>query len=199
MTTALGEALAAIETALPAAAVFIPIPDTHGTTTHGRPGSRPPWNQAAANAVYDAHAGLRRLHNMFHTEVTGRPLTHNPPGGHATGTHIRAIAALAANVSPGTAREATHMVIRWVTVINQLPARDLEEKPQRVTAAKCYHCQVPMLRLFPRSGRVTCVRSGACYDCNGQHPTGFVRRGLDGEPLVEWADGCLQYGTPVSA
>lgn len=195
MTAGLLEALTALQDAFPHAAALIAIPDTAPTTGHGRPGSRPPWNPQAAAAFYDPYQGIRWLHAAYHHEVTGRPLAHCAASARSTGAHIRAVAALAVNISPASAQEGARMAAGWVRRINQLPARDTEECPQRVTGAECFHCHVPMLRLLPKSGQVTCLRAGAnaCFDCDGNPSKGFIRRGLDGEPLVEWADGCLQY------
>jgi hypothetical protein len=50
-----------------------------------------------------------------------------------------------------------------------------------------------MLRLSPRSGRVTCLRWGVCVDRDGNHPQGQVDRSVSGEPMVSWQDGLFQY------
>jgi len=84
-------------------------------------------------------------------------------------------------------------VVSWVTAVRQLPAIDEAERFRRVHGASCPYCGLPMLRLGERSGRVTCVRFGACSDRRGEHPAGFVSRSVSGEPMIAWADGYNQY------
>jgi hypothetical protein len=74
-----------------------------------------------------------------------------------------------------------------VYAVRVLAAVDEEELPRRV-AAICPYCQLGMMRLYPRSGRVTCMRFGACFDENGRHPVGTAEAGRLG-PCVVWADG----------
>ena len=195
MTGPLAEARADLETWLPVAAALIAEPDTDATTVHGKPGTRMPGNIAVFYAVMDVHAGVRHLEAGLHAEVTGRP--RRPRGGSDGNTlaAIQAIGDLATNASRDSIRHTERLLIRMVTAIRQLPAVDLDERWQKIAGAECLHCGVTMLRLAPRSGRVTCLRYGACYDHDGGHPVGFVQHGMDGQPLVAWQDGCIQYGT----
>jgi hypothetical protein len=49
-----------------------------------------------------------------------------------------------------------------------------------------------MLRLMARSGRATCLRYGACFDSDGQHPRGeLMRSQLDGQWRIYWNDGAV--------
>ena len=86
-------------------------------------------------------------------------------------------------------QQAERDLMRCVIVIQQLRAIDREERPVRV-AANCPYCQVPMVMLYPQSGRVTCTRHGACFDGDGRHPVGTVENGRLG-PCVIWADGLV--------
>ena len=73
----------------------------------------------------------------------------------------------------------------------RLPAVDLE----RPTACQpaCPYCQRPMLRVYARDGRVTCLAYGSCLDSNGRHPVGTLTIGaVSGEPYIAWADGKIQ-------
>jgi hypothetical protein len=63
----------------------------------------------------------------------------------------------------------------------------------RVHGASCPYCQVPMLRLGERSGKVTCLRVGSCFDANGDHPDGFTAWSVSGEAFIAWNDGYCQY------
>ena len=197
MTAALRDACADLAAWLPAGAALIAEQDADGTSAHGKPGSRPPWNAAAANAVYDAHAGLRRHHAMLHAEVTGQPLTHVASAAHATGGHIRAIVALGVNASHASAQDTARAVTGWVIAIQQLPAVDEAERFIRVHGAECPYCHMPMLRLGARSGRVACLRFGSCYDSNGEHPSGFVSHSVSGDAFIAWNDGYSQYADVV--
>jgi len=91
------------------------------------------------------------------------------------------------------AAEAARILDRWSLAICQLAAIDEAERWQKVSGAACPYCGHPMLRLSPRSGRVTCLRFGACWDGNGDHPQGQVDHSVGGEPMVAWADGLCQY------
>ena len=193
MTAALREACAHLERWLPEAAALTAQPDTDGTTAHGKPGSRPPWNAAAANATMDAHAGIRDLEAVLFYQVTGRPRRERGGSDGNTYAAIRGVAALAASVTQDAARQAERDIIRLVVPIRQLPAIDEDERFLRVHGASCYYCQVPMLSLAERSGRVTCIRYGACSDSNGDHPVGFLAHSVSGQPMIAWADGSCQY------
>jgi hypothetical protein len=189
----LPDACAAITTWLPQAAALTHQPDTDGATGHGKPGSRPPWNAAAASAHLDAHEGLRRLEASLRYAVTGRPGKRR--GGSDVNTYqaIRAIENLGEAMTAKAAAEAARILDRWSLAICQLAAIDEAERWQKVSGAACPYCGHPMLRLSPRSGRVTCLRFGVCYDGNGDHPQGQVDHSVGGEPMVAWADGLCQY------
>lgn len=187
--TGVAEACAALAAALPRAQALIAVPDTDGTTTASRkPGSKPPWNQAVANAVLDALEGVRRL------EASLRPggSTAAPRPYARTGAALDAIGRLAEAVTRDDADEAARLLARWETAIGQLPAIDEAEHWQRVDA-ECSYCRFPnALRVAVRSGRVTCIRYGACLDADGKHPTGVMEVSqLDGSPRISWSDGLV--------
>jgi hypothetical protein len=189
----LPDACAAITTWLPQAAALTHQPDTDGSSGHGKPGSRPPWNAAAANAYLDAHEFVRRLEPTIRYAVTGRPGKRR--GGSDANTYqaIGMIENLSEALTEHAQAQIARLLWRLVTPIRQHPAVDLDERPQKVSGAACPYCGCPMLRLFPRSGRVTCLRFGACWDGNGDHPQGQVDHSVGGEPMVAWADGLCQY------
>ena len=67
---------------------------------------------------------------------------------------------------------------------------DEAERAQKVPAC-CPYCAFPMLRVYPRSGRVACLRGGyACLDANGNAPVGHTEIGRLG-PCIIWADGLV--------
>jgi hypothetical protein len=186
--TGLSEACSDLAIWLPRAAALTATPDTAARTrASGKPGSRPPWNPQAAMALLDALAAIADTEALLRLIVTGRPGRRRPAS--ATGAALDAIASLGYAVPPHHARAAERDLVRCAIVIQQLPAVDQEERPLRV-AANCPYCQVPMVMLYPQSGRVTCTRHGACFDGDGRHPVGTVENGRLG-PCVIWADGLV--------
>jgi hypothetical protein len=176
---------------LPYAAAIIACPDTTGGGIHGKPGSRPPWNPAAANAVFDAIQAVLQLEREMREDVTGR---HAPLKPHArTGAALDAITSLANAIPEADRRYVVAILIRHVTTILQLAAIDREERWQKITGAHCPYCGTPMLRFGKQSGRVSCLRLGACTDSNGDHPKGILTTGhASGQPIIAWADGTIQ-------
>ena len=177
---------------LPAAAALLAQPDEDGTTGTGQPGTRPPWNSAAANALMDAHEGTRRLEASMRRDVTGH--TGRRRGGSDAGTMaaIAAIGRLAHAVDDDAQATAAAILERWARRIRELPAIDESEPWRRLHGVACPYCRVAMLRIQPRAGTVTCLRHGACYDTNDQHPMGRVYVSqIDAVPRVAWNDGLV--------
>lgn len=170
---------------------LIAEPDTDGTRTHTKPGSRPPWNGGVTLTVLDIHEGVRRLEASLRKAVTGRPGPRR--GGSDANTHaaITAIAQLGYAVSEDGQRQAAVIVARWVTQVQQLPAIDEAERFTTLQA-RCPYCGLGKLRWAEQSGRVTCLRRGACFDGNGKHPIGYVGVNLvTGEEQCYWQDGAV--------
>jgi hypothetical protein len=198
--TAVAEACAALTAALPRAQALTTRPDTTGATpARARLASRPPWNAAAANALYDALEGARRTEAAWRCDATRRSVA-------ATGTVLASIVRLSYGLDPCPPPEydvkgrrlpcrcqrctAIRSLTRWATAILQLPAVDEEERPQRVNSP-CPYCQRAMLRVYPRSGRVTCL-SGDCADGDGRHPVGHADRNrVTGDAIIAWNDGLV--------
>ena len=186
--TALDDACDELGRWLPYAAALITEPDIDGTAIHGTPGSRPPWNSASANAYFDAHAAIRETLFLFQLFVHGstRPRSWTHASTIKALAVIRNLAhAMPSDRADATARELTHCT----TAILQLPAIDETERPRKVDAC-CPYCGFAMMRLYARSGRVTCLRFGACFDSDGQHPVGMAENGVHGACIV-WADGLV--------
>lgn len=187
--SALADACAELAVWLPAAEALITAPDVQGCAGRGQPSSRPPWNSQAAAALLDALEGTRQLEAAWRSGAAGRPVTLRPMSG--TGGTLASLLRLAERAGDGEQRQAVILVTRWTTAILQLPAVDEAERPQRVQAA-CPYCGFAMLRVFPRSGRVACLRGGVCADGDGNPPQGHARRSrFDGTPQIEWEDGLV--------
>jgi hypothetical protein len=176
---------------LPTAQALIGEPDTDGTRTHTAPDSRPPWNSAVAVAVFDTAETMRRLEVSLRLIVTGHPGPRR--GGSDANTHaaIIAITQLVHAVPEAVQRQATVVVARRVTTIQQLPAIDEAERFTTLQA-RCPYCGLGKLRWAERSGRVTCIRYGACFDGRGEHPLGHMGINLvTNEGAVYWNDGAV--------
>ena len=187
--TALSEARDALTEWLPLAHAIIAIPDTAARTrASGRPGSVPPWNQANANAEMDTLATIADILARFRYDVTGR--TGPRPPASATGRALDLIVSLGHAVAQDQARAAARDLAARAREIQQLPALDELERPQRVEL-QCPYCQMHMMRLFPRAATVVCLRGGfACWDGDGNPPLGRAEIGRLG-PCVVWQDGLV--------
>ncbi len=191
------EAAAGLARCLCLAGQLSPQPDTIAANGPGLPaGPAEPWNAQAANAFLDAWQEVRDLEHELRAEVTGRPewvyRTRGPARGGSdanTNAALAAIAALAEAVDDPAAADIARRMGRRAAVVLQLPAVDEAERAQTVPA-RCPYCGVGMMRVFPRSGRVTCLRYGSCRDSGGHHPAGQldVSR-LTGDAIIVWADG----------
>ena len=189
MTDSLAASCAAIAVLLPAARALMAAPDHDGATGGGKPGSRPPWNPAAASAAMDAHEGLRRLEASLRRDVTGHPGRRRGGSDANTAAALKAIEALGHAVTASAMAEAARILDRWSRQIQELPAVDEAEHAQKIPAP-CPYCGFAMLRVYPREGRVTCLRKGACFDADGRHPVGTMEVGRLG-PQVRWNDGLV--------
>ncbi len=186
--TALADACADIGPLLARAAALITVPDADGTAARGKAGSRPPWNQASANALWDALAVITDTRALLAYVVHGRPGRAYPYA--ATGAALTAIDRLGEAVPERRARQAARDLHRAAAGIMMLPAVDEAERGQPVSVP-CPYCEVPMMRLFPRAGLVVCLRGGfACWDGDGNPPKGHARNGRLG-PAIEWEDGLV--------
>lgn len=191
MTDGLTASCADLAAWLPIAQALITEPDADGTTGGGQPGTRPPWNPGAANAVMDPHEGVRRLEATMRLEVTGHTGPRRGGSDANTMAAIKAVEALANAVSDTTIARANAHLTTWVRRILELAAVDKSE-PWRRIPAECPYCHFQMLRVAPRAGTLTCLRYGACSDNDGRHPIGHVYVSqLTGDPKVHWNDGLV--------
>lgn len=182
---------------LPQAAALLAEPDTTGQPARSSAAhSAPPWNPAAADALYGAHAAIRDLEAELRQQVTGRAahLARRPGwSDRNTVAALGAISALGEAADPVTAARAARELDRALTQIEALPAVDLAELSRRVPAA-CPYCGFGMLRVVmsgPHMGWVACLRGGACLDADGQPPRGEITvTALNGE-CVAWRDGLV--------
>ena len=191
VTSDLTGSCAALAGLLPQVRALLTEPDTATVTGHTQPASRPPWNSAAANAVMDAHEGIRRLEASLRLAVTGHTGPRRGGSDAATSAALQAIEALSNAVDLKAMEQAARFLDSLCRPILELPAIDQAERWRRVPA-ECPYCAFKMLRVQPRAGTVTCLRYGACRDSDGHHPIGHVYvSAFTGDPRVHWADGLV--------
>lgn len=188
--TEIAEAAGDLGPLLVTVAALIAEPDTDGSTgAGGKPGSRPPWNPAAAAAFYDAHAAIRETETVFRFIVTGHTGAARSWSDGNTARALAAIVSLSHAVPHDHVKRAARDLQHAATVIMQLPAVDEAERAQRIPAA-CPYCEFAMLWVYPREGLVACLRGGVCRDGDGHPPRGRAVPGRLG-PCIEWNDGLV--------
>lgn len=176
--TALAEACADLRPLLPVAAALTAEPDAQGITRHPQPASAPPWNSAAANALYDAHAAVREIERDMRHEVIGSGVRR---GGSDANTlaALDAIEAMGGAVVRETAGDAARVLSRLADAVLMLPAVDLEERPRKL-AGICPECGRSMINAWGRDKRVACLGCGL---------RGWMREGRVSDGCIEWEDG----------
>jgi DNA-directed RNA polymerase subunit RPC12/RpoP len=200
--TALTDACADIGPLLARAAALVTEPDTGGVTSSLQFWSRPPWNPAAAGAYLDPKIVIRDIEQLFRLIITGRTAMARSWSDANDAAALDAIEKLSHAIPQEHYRrdgrpcrcpycQASRSLNAAVTVILLLPAVD-ELEPARRLEIACPYCQVGRsLRAYPRSGEVTCLRRGACFDSDGNHPRGQMEVGMVSGPGVRWADGLV--------
>jgi hypothetical protein len=181
--TAIADAVTDLREALPVAAALTAYADTaaHGDGWE----SAPPWNAAAAHALYGALAAIADAEAMLRYAITGRT-GRRRHASHA-GAALDAILSLS-HAAPGhMVGQVTRDLNRCTMEIHLLAAVDKLERPMKITYP-CPYCGLGMLRVLPRAGEVRCLRFGVCFDGDGRLPVGLMDVGLAG-PQVHWADG----------
>ncbi len=205
MTADLSGSCADLARWLPVAAALMAEPDADGAMVHGQPASRPPWNPSAAMAAMDAHEGLRRLEASWRILVNGHPGQRRGGSDDATAAAVKAVENLGYGLPVRHIEEydtggrlkpcrcphccSIRYIGRLIRPIEQLPAVD-EAEPWCKRPGTCPYCGFAMLRVKVRAGEVTCLRYGACFDADGQHPKGTMEVGRLG-PQVRWKDGLV--------
>jgi hypothetical protein len=198
--TAIADTVDDLRTCLPQAAVLVAQPDTGAVTRGGRPGSRPPWNSQAANALFDALAAIADIEAMFRFVVTGHTGTRYPAS--ATGAALAAIVRLSHAVPSDVVRAAVREFTRCTHAVGVLPARDVEERWEKLRASAlgqrpvCPFCHGPDLRVAVRAGLVACVTID-CADYAGNRPVASMMLGaVSGTPMVVGSDGTVWAVAP---
>jgi hypothetical protein len=175
---------------LPRAAALTAIPDTTPGGGRHHQESRPPWNPAAATAVYDALETIRRAEQELRSELAGRYVHRRP---HAATGHLLEQIPRLAEALPAMGAHITAELHRRLSAILQLDGIGEQEPVRRITGARCPYCGAQTILIMAMSALVACGDPG-CRDSNGQRPRGALAAGAaSGQPLIAWADGITQH------
>ena len=189
--TDLADACHELATWLPHAHALIHLPDHDGTRTRGKPGTRPPGNWAVLAFTIDTAHALRHAEDTLR-ERQGLPIRHRGASHRNTGLALDAIASLSHTADHKTALDVRRDLTSRALRIRRLPAKDDALTWRRIRSATCPYCGHPPLRVAPKAGLVTCIRTGSCFDRDGRHPIGEMGpSGLNGDPQVYWRDGTI--------
>ena len=183
---------------IPEVEALIAQPDEEGVHSHSQAASAPPWNPRVAAVITDVHEGSRRLEASLRLALTGE-LGRRRGGSDAhTLAAIAAIAVLGVQLGADAEAAAMHLVSRWITAAQQLPAVDIAPVWRRLLPGpdglppRCPYCSTFSLRVAQRTGVVMCWY-GDCADGSGRRPTATMEIGrVSGEPMLVWADGQIQ-------
>jgi hypothetical protein len=173
----------------------------------GKPGSRPPWNTAAAMLILEMQAGSRH-------EETRLKLLLGLPARHRGGSDANTLLALDAIVTLADAAgdEAAWPVLHWLGRWNGAAARALGEasaitelpRQPGEPARPCPFCGCLTLRFWALHGIVRCVNPD-CRDDEGRRPWAKVEySGFTQQLELVWMDGVaglppLPEGAAVAA
>jgi hypothetical protein len=216
-------AAAALAETLDTARVLIASPDAEVPamiSAGGTPESSPPWNAAAANAVFDAHAGVRHLEDGLRRRVTGSLQDRGGSDGN-TAEAIRSISRLAE--AAGAHDEDCHrgscdqcrisrLLRRWNVALLRLPAIDDVLRWRAIRPGPragcvdcsarpctdhgrppaCPYCTTYSLRVAADRYLVACFNE-ECEDDEGQPPVARLELSrLNADTLLVWGDGRVQ-------
>jgi hypothetical protein len=218
------EAAAALAENLDTARDLIPHRDTvvpAMISARGTPESRAPWNTPAANAVLDAHAGVRHLENGLRLAVTGSVTVRGGSDGN-TREAIAAVVSLAeaAGVHDEDCYRGScdqcrivRLLRRWNGPLLRLAAIDVALRWQAIRPGPraacpdcfsarpcadharppaCPYCGTYSLRVAPDRYLVACFNE-MCEDDEGQIPVARLELSrLNADTLLVWGDGRIQ-------
>ena len=197
MTDSLAASCAALARWLPAAEVLTRHPDTDGSTGSGQPGSRPPWNSAAANAVTDPHEGVRRLEASLRLLVTGHTGPRRGGSDANTMAALKAIGNLGRAVDEDAAHAAARFLERWTRAIQQLPAVDEVEPARILWGVECPYCHYGMLAVGWPGVEPKTFPAGKSFSC--RYRLWIHRNALSSAEIQKAYDAyCAEAKTAIS-
>jgi hypothetical protein len=183
------------------AETLLPEPDRQPSErAGGTPSSCPPWNSAVANALLDAHAGIRDLEAEMRLEVdansgaraletAGRRRSDRSGN---TGEVLAAIASKELAVTRQECDRAVRRMARLALAIRRLPAVDEALRWERIRPGPdglppvCPYCELYSLRVAVTAGLVACWTPG-CTDDTGERPEARLDLSLlDARPVLVW-------------
>lgn len=163
------------------------------------PFSRPPWNQAVASALFDAHAMIRDIAAEMRDEIDRKSASRDrlterrwSQRSGNTGAVLAVIAASESAVDRPMQRRAQRELGKVALRIRQLPAVDEALRWERLRTATdemppaCPYCECYSLKVAIVAGLVACFNP-SCEDDDGERPTARLDISrLDGTPVLAW-------------
>jgi hypothetical protein len=181
------------------AVVSVPVSQRDNTST-GKPVSKPPWNAAAANLIFELRHDARLEEHRLRVHLN-LPLRARGSSDVNTLKALETVISLAEAAGTDSAASAASWLERWhgkaarvlgdASPVNRLPRQPGEkERP-------CPFCSCLTLRFWQFEGRVRCINPG-CRDDEGRRPSAVIEYSAFTEQLeLRWMDGIL--GLPAEA
>lgn len=168
-------------------------------STVSTPFSRPPWNQAVASALFDAHAMIRDIAAEMRDEIDRKSAQRDrllarrwSQRAGNTGAVLAIIVASENAVDRPMQRRAQRELGKMALRIRQLPAVDEALRWERLRTAPdemppaCPYCECYSLKVAIVAGLVACMNP-ACTDDDDERPTARLDISrLDGSAILVW-------------
>jgi hypothetical protein len=172
--------------------ILTPSPDHNGPSSRQAPGSKPPWNTAAAVLVLDFSREVRAAELRLRLAIS-LPLRERGTSDKNTMLALDMILSLAEAAGDNRAAEEAMWLERWdararralgeASQLTRLPRQPGE--PER----PCPFCRCFTLRYLPLHGVVKCVNPG-CRDEEGRRPSAQIEySSFTGQLELVWMDG----------
>lgn len=164
-----------------------------------KPGSKPPWNSAAADLVFDLRSLARHLEADLRVRVTGGRTVR---GLSDRNTHLSllALSDLAVTAQDSDVAVVLVKLTGWVDrarpVVGQTEPLRRVPRVHGYVEPRCPWCGYCTLRCKLAAGLVFCINP-SCTDHSGKRPQGTVEVGVSVEDVtLRWQDdtcGMPQY------
>lgn len=156
------------------------------------PGSKPPWNAAAAYLIMDLHSEVRRRERLL-CEILSLPA--RPRGGSdgVTARVLARVAELASSAGSPHDADTARYLDRWHAAARRVlgEASEIRMLPRQPGEPErpCPFCDLLTLRYLPLHGIVKCLNP-RCRDADGRRPSARVEWSEFTRQLeLVWHDG----------
>jgi hypothetical protein len=174
--------------------IITPAPDHSGPSSRQAPGSKPPWNAAAAVLIFDFSRSVRAAELRLRLAIQ-LPIRERGTSDKNTMIALDMIKSLCEAAGDNRASEEASWLERWdararralgeASQLTRLPRQPGE--PER----PCPFCRCFTLRYLPFHGVVRCVNPG-CRDAEGRRPSAKIEYSdFTGSLELVWMDDVL--------